>query len=100
MTNYQCCIKYFRKVFKLKITKHIFKMYFYLLLSITLDKRPKILNTLTKVIEIQNTFRSHCESISQSINENSFNTQEKHKHIFRLGIGTVTVQCTVNKKRH
>ena len=53
-----------------------------------------------KVIEIQNTFRSHCESISQSINENSFNTPEKHKHIFRLGIGTVTVtvQCTVNKK--
>ena len=55
-----------------------------------------------KVIGIQNTFRSHCESISQSINENSFNTQEKHTHIFRLGIGTVTVtvQCTVNKKRH
>src|SRR6218665_1027492 len=40
-----------------------------------------------KVIEIQNTCRSHCESISQSINENSFNTQEQHKHIFRLGIG-------------
>ena len=74
-------------------------------MSITWDKWPK--NTkyrilLTKVIEIQNTFRSHCESISQSINENSFNTQEKHKHIFRLGIGIVTgtVQCTVNKKKH
>ena len=53
-----------------------------------------------KVIEIQNTFRSHCESISQSINENSLNTQEKDKHICRLGIGTVTVQCMVNKKRH
>ena len=55
-----------------------------------------------EVIEIQNTFRSHCESISQSINENSFNTQEKHKHIFRPGISTVTVtiQCTINKKRH
>jgi len=55
-----------------------------------------------KVIEIQNTFRRHCESISQSINEYSFNKQEKHKHISRLGIGTVTVtvHCTVNKKKH
>jgi len=34
-----------------------------------------------KVIEIQNTLRSHCESISQSINHYSFNKQEKHKHI-------------------
>jgi len=51
---------------------------------------------LTKVIEIQNTFRSHCESI----NEYSFNKQEKHKHISRLGIGTVTVQRKVNKKKH
>jgi len=57
---------------------------------------------LTKVTEVQNTFRSHCESISQSINEYSFNKQEKHKHIVKLGIGTVTVQCrpTVNKKKH
>jgi len=30
-------------------------------------------------------------SISQSINEYSFNTQDKHKHISRLGIDTVTV---------
>jgi len=37
---------------------------------------------------------------SQSVNEYSFNTQEKHKHISRLGIGTLTVQCTVNKKKH
>ena len=55
---------------------------------------------LTKVTEIQNTVRSHCESIGQSVNEYSFNKQEKHKHISRLGIGTVTVtvQCMVNKK--
>jgi len=71
-------------------------------LSITLDSGPKYKILLMKVIEIQNTFRSHCESISQSINEYSFNKQEKHKHISRLGIGTVTVtvQCTVNKKKH
>jgi len=39
---------------------------------------------------------------SQSINENSFNNQEKHKHISKIGTGivTVTVQCTVNKKKH
>ena len=38
-------------------------------------------------------------SISQSINEQSFNNQEKHKHISRLANGTlaVTVQCMVNK---
>jgi len=48
-----------------------------------------------KVIGMQNTFRGHRESISQSFNEYSFNKQEKHKHISRLGIGTVTVtvQC-------
>jgi len=57
---------------------------------------------LTKVIETQNTFRCHCESIRQSINAYSFDKQEKHKHISRLGIGTVivTVQYTVNKKKH
>jgi len=34
---------------------------------------------------------------SQSINQYSFNKQEKHKHISTLGIGTVTVtvKCTV-----
>jgi len=39
---------------------------------------------------------------SQSINEYSFNKQEKRKHISRLGIGTVTVTvlCAVNKKKH
>ena len=39
---------------------------------------------------------------SQSINEYSFNKQEKHNHISRLGIGTVavTVQCRVNKNKH
>ena len=60
---------------------------------------PKYEILLTKVIEIQNTFRNRCESISQSINEYSFNKQENHKHISRLGIGNVTVkvQCTVNK---
>src|SRR6218665_1297281 len=98
MTNYQCCIKYFQKVFQLQITKLIFKMYFNYFCQLLWTRGPKYKILLTKVIEIQNTFKSHCESI----NENSFNTQDKHKHIFRLGIGsvTVTVQCTVNKKRH
>ena len=79
-----------------------FKNVLQLLLSIIFSIGPKYKILLTKVIEVQNTFRSHCESISQSINENSFNTQEKHKHILRLGIGTVTVtvQCMVNKNRH
>src|SRR6218665_626337 len=99
MTNYQCCIKYFQKYFNYKLQNTFLKC-----ISITFvnyfgqEAQNTIL--LTKVIEIQNTFRSHCESISQSINENWFNTQEKHKQIFRLGIGTATVQCTVNKKRH
>ena len=50
-----------------------------------------------KVIEIQITFRCHCESIIQSIKEYSFNKQEKHMHISRLCFGTVTVtvQCTI-----
>ena len=45
---------------------------------------------------------SHYESVSQSINDYSFNKQEKHKRIFRLDIGTVTltVQCMVNKEKH
>src|SRR6218665_4178684 len=99
---YQCCIKYFQKVFQLQITKHILKMYFNYFCQLLWTRGPKHYILLIKVIEIQNTFRSHCESISQSINENSFNTQEKHKHILRLGIGTVTVtvQCMVNKQRH
>jgi len=39
--------------------------------------------------------------ISQSINDYSFNNQEKHKHNSRVGISTVTVtvQCTVIKKK-
>jgi len=40
-----------------------------------------------KVIEIRNTF---WESISQSNKEYSFNKQEKHKHISRLVIVTLT----------
>jgi len=53
---------------------------------------PKYKILLTKVIEIQNTFRGHCKSISQSINQYSFNKQEKHKHIIsRLGNGAVYV---------
>src|SRR6218665_593590 len=98
--HYQCCIKYFQKVFQLQITKYIFKMYFNYFCQLLWTSGPKYKILLTKVIEIQNTFRSHCESISQSINEYSFNKQEKHKHISRLGIGTVTVQCTVSKKKH
>src|SRR6218665_846006 len=102
MTKYQCCIKYFQKIFQLQITKHIFKMYFNYFCQLLWTRGLKYQILLTKVIEIPNTFRSHCESISQSINENSFTTQEKHRHIFRLGIGTVTVtvQYTLNKKRH
>jgi len=46
-----------------------------------------------KVIEIQNTSTSHCESISQSIDQYSFNKKEIHKHISGLDICTVTVQC-------
>jgi len=89
-------------VFQLQNTKYIFKKYFNYFCQLLWTNGPKYKILLTKVIEIQNTFRSHCESISQSINETSFNTQEKHEHIFRLGIGTVTVtvQCMVNKKRH
>ena len=51
---------------------------------------------------MQNTFRSHCESISELVYQYSFNKHENHKHISGLGIGTmtVTVQCMVNKKKH
>jgi len=60
--------EYFNYKFQLQITKYIFKVgLFQLLLSITLDPKYKIL--LTKVNEMQNTFRSHFESISQSMNE-------------------------------
>src|SRR6218665_2856755 len=94
----------FKKYFNYKLQNTFFKS-----VSITFvnyfgqvaqNTKYKIL--LTKVIEIQNTFRSHCESIMQSINEYLFSKKEKHKHIFRLGIGTVpaTVQCMVNKKKH
>src|SRR6218665_1835362 len=98
----QCCIKYFQKVFQLQNTKYIFKKYFNYFCQLLWTNGPKYKILLTKVIEIQNTFRSHCESISQSINECSFNKHEKHKHISRLGIVTmtVTVQCMVNKKKH
>src|SRR6218665_3270240 len=84
----QCCIKYFQKVFQLQITKYIFKKYFNCFCQLLWTSGPKykIQNTLTKVIEIQNTFRSRCESISQSINEYLFNKQKKHKHISRFGI--------------
>jgi len=77
-----------------------FSKIFQLLCQLLWASGPKYKILLMKVIEIQNTFRSHCESISQSMNEYSFNKQEKHKPISRLGIGTVTitVQCTVNKK--
>src|SRR6218665_4220159 len=74
--NYvQCCIKYFQNVFQLQITKYSLKMYFnyFYRLLWTSGPKYKIQDTFTKVIEIQNTFRSHCESISQSINNYSFN---------------------------
>jgi len=59
-------------------------------LSITLGKWPKIQNTF-------NESNLNAKYIQESY---SFNIQEKHKPISRLGIGTVTmtVQCTVNKK--
>jgi len=42
------------------------------------------------------------QSINQSINQYSFNSQDKHKHNSRLGIGTVTVTVTVQcaEKKH
>src|SRR6218665_2768071 len=85
----QCCIKYFQKVFQLQNTFLKSTSNYFCQLLWTSGPKYKIL--LTKVIEIQTTFRSHCESISQSINKYSFDKQEKHKHISRLGIGTVTV---------
>ena len=99
---HQWCIKYFQKVFQLQITKYILKKYFNYFCQLLWTNGPKYKIHLKKVIEIQNTFRSHCESISQSINEYSFNKQEKHERISRPGIGTVivTIQCTVNKKKH
>ena len=56
-------------------------MYFKYFCQLLWPSSPKYKILLTKVIEIQNKFRSHCESISLSINEYSFNKQEKHKHI-------------------
>src|SRR6218665_717191 len=93
LENKQCCIKYFQKVFQLQITKYTFEKYFNYFCQLLWTSGPKCKIPLMKVIEIQNTFTSQCESISQSINEYSFNKQEKHKHVSRLGIGTVTVQC-------
>ena len=91
--------KILSKVFQLQITKYFLKQYFHYFCQLLWTSGPKykIQNTFN---EIQNTFRNHCESISQSINEYSINKQEKHKHISRLGIGTVTVtvQCTVKKR--
>jgi len=76
----QCCLKYFPKVFQLQITKYILKMYFSYFCQLhwqaAQNTTYKIISM--KVIEIQNTFRSRCKSISQSINEYSLNKQEKH----------------------
>ena len=96
-----CCINTFKKYFNYKL-QNTFLKYFNYYCQLLWTSGPKYKILLTKVIEIQNTFRSHCESISQSINEYSFKKQEKHKHISRLGsvTMTVTVQCTVNKKKH
>ena len=86
----------FKKYFNYKL-QNTFKRSIQLLLSITLDKWPKMKNKkgLAKVIKIQNTFRSHCESISQSINEYSFNKQHKHKQISRFGRPISSVIVTV-----
>ena len=84
----------------ISITKYILKMYFNDFCQLLWPSSPKYKILLTKVTEIENTFRSHCKSVDWSINQYSFNSQEKPKHISRLGIGTVTVQCTVNKKNH
>jgi len=57
----QSCIKFFRMYFNYKL--HIFKV-FQLLLSM-----PKIQNTFSERNWIQNTVRTHCESINHSINQ-------------------------------
>ena len=100
--NNQCCVKFFQKLFQLQITKYFFFKYFNYFCQLLWTSGTKYKILLTIVIDVQNTFRSHFVPISQSINEYSFNKQEKHKHISSLGIGTVavTVQCMVNKKKH
>ena len=87
LSDVQCCT--FKKDFNYKFTKYIFQKYFSYFCQLLWTSGPKYKILLTKVIEIQNTFRSHCESISQSINEYSFSKQEKHKHISGLCFGTV-----------
>ena len=93
----QSCIKYFQKVFQLKIKNYIFKYfnYFCQLLGTHNPKYKIFLKVLTKVIEIENTFRSHSINI-RLINNRTINI------ISRLDIGTmtVTVQCMVTKKKH
>jgi len=78
-------------------------MYFNYFCQLLWPRSPKykIGLLLATVNEIQTTPKSHCEKISQPVTEYSFNKQEKHSHISRLGFGTVTVtvQCTVNKKK-
>src|SRR6218665_1342937 len=86
VTNYKI---YFSKVFQL-------------LLSITLDKWPKIQNTFNES-NLKNIIHSGViasQSVSQSMNIRLIN--KGNKHISRLGIGTltVTVQFKVNKKKH
>ena len=65
--------KILSKVFLLQITKYIFKKYFNYFCQLLWRSGPKYKILLTKVIEIQNTFRNYRESISQSITEYSFN---------------------------
>ena len=94
---------YFQNLFQLQnaLVKSISITFVNYFGQVSQNTKYKIL--LTKVIEIQNTFRVIAsQSVNQSINQYSFNKQEKHKHISRLAIGTatVTVKCTVIKKKH
>jgi len=73
----------------ISITKYILKC-----ISITFNKNTKCKLLLTKVIEIQNTFRSSCESI----NEYSFNNRDNNNNNLGIGAVNVTVQCTLNKR--
>jgi len=53
-------------------------MYFNYFCQLLRTSIPNYHLFLAKVIEIQNTIRTHCESINQYL----FNKQKKHKHYF------------------
>ena len=69
MTNYQCCIKYFQKVFQLglQITKYILTMYFNYFCQLLLPSSPKYKICLMKVIEIRKYIQESLR-VNQSVN--------------------------------